>query len=181
MKQTAKKLVRRYLFFIIMAAALIAVLIIDMDTGADALDTMLYSLREMALILPPIFMLLGLLDVWVPRETMVRFMGEGSGLKGAVLAIVLGSAAAGPLYAAFPVAGIFMKKGAKYTNVLLFMGAWSTTKIPMLLFEFSSMGPLFALTRLGLSLIGITVIAQVTNKLMGRQEIEKIYENAINM
>ena len=43
------------------------------------------NLLEMASVLPPIFILLGLLDVWVERETMVRYMGEGSGLKGAAL------------------------------------------------------------------------------------------------
>ena len=78
----------------------------------------------MALIIPPIFVLLGLLDVWVPRDTMVKYMGEDSGLKGIILSFVIGSAAAGPLYAAFPVAAVFMRKGVKFTNVLIFIGAW---------------------------------------------------------
>jgi uncharacterized membrane protein YraQ (UPF0718 family) len=42
----------------------------------------------MLLVIPPIFILLGLLDVWVPKEK-VKFMGEGSGLKGVLLAIFL--------------------------------------------------------------------------------------------
>ncbi len=109
------------------------------------MNTTLFSLKEMILILPPIFVLLGLLDVWVPRETMIRFLGEGSGLKGILIAITLGSAAAGPLYGAFPVAVVLMKKGP-ISNILLFIGAWSTTKIPMLLFEISSMGQKFAMT-----------------------------------
>jgi hypothetical protein len=57
-----------------------------------------------------------------------------------VLAILIGSAAAGPLYGAFPVAAVFMKKGVKFSNILIFIGAWSTTKIPMILFEVSSLG-----------------------------------------
>lgn len=43
---------------------------------------------------------------------MMKYMDEGSGIKGImILSIIFGSAAAGPLYGAFPVAVVFMKKG----------------------------------------------------------------------
>lgn len=173
-----KKILKRYAFSAGAVAALIGLLVLMPDVGGRALDTTLFSFKEMLLIVPPVFILLGLLDVWIPRETMVRFLGEGSGLRGAMLAVILGSAAAGPLYAAFPLAAVFMKKGARFLNVLLFLGAWSTTKIPMLLFEFASMGPLFTLTRLGVSLAGITLIAYIVNRLTGKKEIARIYEKA---
>lgn len=173
-----KKLLKRYAFSLLMAAGLAAVVIFWPGVGAKAFDSTLSGFKQMLLVLPPIFVLLGLLDVWVPRETMVKFMGEGSGLKGAALAVLLGSAAAGPLYAAFPVAGVFMKKGASFTNILLFLGAWSTTKVPMVLFELAAMGPVFTLTRLGLSLVGLSIIALSVNKLTGRDRIDAIYENA---
>jgi hypothetical protein len=82
---------------------------------------------------------------------------------------------------AFSLAGVMMKKGAKFSNVLLFTGAWSTTKVPMVAFELASMGPVFTFTRLGLSLAGITLIAFVTNGAMKREEIESIYERAQEM
>ncbi len=173
-----KKFIKRYLFFIITALILAFVFTFFGDIGKKAVDTTLYTLWEMLLVIPPIFVLLGLLDVWVPRETMVRFMGEGSGARGIILAIVLGSAAAGPLYAAFPVAAVFMKKGAKFSNVLLFIGAWSTTKVPMVLFEISSLGAKFAMTRLALSLIGISIIAFVLNKIVSKEQQSLIYERA---
>jgi uncharacterized membrane protein YraQ (UPF0718 family) len=55
-----------------------------------ALNITAYSLKEMILVLPPIFVLLGLLDIWVPRETMVKYMGEGSGVIGVVISIIIG-------------------------------------------------------------------------------------------
>ncbi|WP_010243426.1 permease [Acetivibrio cellulolyticus] len=79
-------------------------------------------------VIPPIFILLGLLDVWVQRETMIRLMGEKSGIIGVTIAFLLGSAIAGLLYAVFPVAGVLLKKGSKFSNVLIFIGAWSTKK-----------------------------------------------------
>jgi hypothetical protein len=173
-----KSLLRRYVYAIAAAIAMAALLIFWPEVGLPAGGRLLSGVGEMLTVLPPIFIMLGLLDVWVPRETMVRFMGEGSGIKGSLLAVFLGSAAAGPLYAAFPVAAVFMKKGAKFSNVVLFLGAWSTTKVPMVLFELSSMGPLFTFTRLGLSLVGISVIAALVTRLTGKQEIARIYENA---
>jgi len=101
----------------------------------------------MAKILPPIFVLLGLMDVWIPRETMEKFMGEESDLLGILIAFFFGSFAAGPLYAGFPIAIILMKKGAKFSNILIFIGAWSTTKVPMFLFETASMGWRFSVIR----------------------------------
>ncbi|MFO7636659.1 MAG: permease [Clostridia bacterium] len=175
------KAVKRYLFFLVSSLGLLIIWLLDPGIGAKAVDTVLFSLREMALVIPPIFILLGLLDVWVPREAMVRTMGEDSGVKGVLLSLFLGSAAAGPLYGAFPVAGVFMKKGAGFMNVLLFIGAWSTTKIPMLLFEISALGPRFAFTRLALSLMGIFLIAFLVNRSMKKEDIKGLYEAATLM
>ncbi len=180
-KADIKKALRRYAFSLLMAAGLAALVIFLPGVGTKALDSTVSGFEQMLLVVPPVFVLLGLLDVWIPRETMVRFMGEGSGLKGAALAVLLGSAAAGPLYAAFPVAAVFMKKGASFINIALFIGAWSTTKVPMILFELAAMGPVFTFTRLGLSIIGISVIAVSINKLTGREKIAAIYENARNL
>ncbi len=174
-------LIKRYKFFIIAIIALIILFFINKDIGMKALITTGYSLKEMALIFPPICILLGLLDVWVPRDTMIKFMGENSGIRGIVLAIILGSAAAGPLYGAFPVAAVFMKKGVKFSNVLIFIGAWSTTKVPMFLFEISSLGTRFALTRLLLDIPGIIIIAFILEKALSKDKIKSIYKNAENL
>jgi uncharacterized membrane protein YraQ (UPF0718 family) len=136
---------------------------------------------DMLSVIPPVFLLLGLLDVWVPREIMLKYMGEDSGLKGIILSVIIGSAAAGPLYGAFPVAAVFMKKGVKFSNILIFIGAWSTTKIPMILFEASSLGMKFALTRLLVDIPGIIIIAIILSKIISKDEIEKLYENAENI
>ena len=172
---------RRFLFPMAMALLMGLLYLFDGAAGTKAVDTTLYSFKEMVMIIPPVFVLLGLLDVWVPRETMIRFMGKGSGILGVLLSVVLGSAAAGPLYAAFPVAAVFMKKGAGFTNVMVFIGAWSTTKIPMLLFETASMGLKFTLTRLLMSFIGIFAISLAISKAMKPEEVEKVYEAAKEM
>ena len=112
------KYFKKYRAFLIAAGLMAILTAVNFDLGVKALNISAGSLVEMLLVVPPVFVLLGLMDVWVPKETMIKYMGEGSGLKGILLAIFLGSAAAGPLYGAFPVAAVFMKKGVKFSNIL---------------------------------------------------------------
>jgi len=169
------KIIKKYLFFIITLAVLGIIFVINVNIGIKAVSTLAFSLKEMALVLPPIFILLGLLDVWISKEKMMKYVGEGSGIKGIIIVFILGSVAAGPLYAAFPVAAVLMKKGAKFSNVLIFIGAWSTTKIPMFLFEMSAMGIKFAFTRLLIDIPGIIIIAYAIYFMISKKEREKIY------
>ncbi|MEA4871787.1 MAG: permease [Synergistaceae bacterium] len=174
-------LIKRYKGFLIVLACVGMLTIFNRSVGVKAISISARSFVEMLFIIPPVFVLLGLLDVWVPRESMVRYMGEGSGLKGVLLSLFIGSAAAGPLYAAFPVSSVFMKKGVSFSNVMIFIGAWSTTKIPMVLFEFESLGASFALTRLLVDIPGIIIIALLLTKLGSKEEIRGIYQNAEKM
>jgi len=173
-----KTILKRYRAFIIVSVVIGILTLFNCRLGMKVLSITAYSLKEMILVIPPVFVLLGLLDIWVPRETMIKFMGEGSGLKGILLSIFIGSAAAGPLYGAFPIAAVFMKKGVKFSNILIFIGAWSTTKIPMLLFEIASLGTKFAITRLLIDIPGIIIIALILSALVSEDEIRQIYSNA---
>ncbi|BES66739.1 permease [Gottschalkiaceae bacterium SANA] len=174
-------IVKRYHFFLITCMAFVLLWIINQELGMKALQVTGYSLKEMILVIPPIFVLLGLLDVWVPRETMIKYMGDHSGVRGVVLAFLIGSAAAGPLYGAFPVAAVFMKKGVKFSNVLIFIGAWSTTKIPMFLFELSALGARFALTRLLVDIPGILLMSIILSKQLSKKDIQVLYNKAENL
>lgn len=172
------KNIKKYKFFIITLIMLIILFFINYSLGVKALSITAFSFKEMLFVIPPVFILLGLLDTWVPKETIVKYMGEDSGIKGVLLSLLIGSAAAGPLYGAFPVAAVFMKKGVKFTNVMIFLGAWSTTKIPMILFEMASLGTKFAFTRLVVDIFGIIIISRIISNLIPKKEIAKIYFNA---
>jgi uncharacterized membrane protein YraQ (UPF0718 family) len=176
-----KNLTNKYKFFIITIVIVGIITIFNKELGLKSLGIAGFSFKEMALVIPPVFMLLGLLDVWVPKETMIKYMGERSGIKGIILSLIIGSAAAGPLYGAFPVAAVFMKKGVKFSNILVFIGAWSTTKIPMLLFEISALGKSFALTRLLIDIPGIIIIAYVLSAFISKDELKELYKNAENL
>ncbi len=169
---------KRYRFFLFSLCVLGVVMLLNPEVGMKSASISGFQLTQMLLVIPPVFILLGLLDVWVPRETMVKYMGEKSGLKGMFLAFIIGSFAAGPLYGAFPIASVFMKKGVKFSNLMIFIGAWSTTKIPMLMFEMTYMGMKFALTRLAVDIPGIILIAFALNRVLSKKEVDEIYKAA---
>src|SRR5574344_2905 len=179
MKHEITKLVKRYKIFILLLSINIAALVLFPSMGRKAFQLTGSNILEMLSVLPPIFILLGLLDVWVKRETMIKYMGDNSGIVGVLLAFFLGSAAAGPLYAAFPVAGVLLKKGSKLSNVFIMLGAWSTTKIPLILFEASALGLKFMLIRLAMDLVGIAVIAYITEKALSTNDKNEIYQKAL--
>ncbi len=173
-----KKIVKRYLFFLLLLLLNALLLIVEPKLGREVISLSLDNLLEMLSIIPPIFLLLGLMDVWVPKETIMKFMGKDAGIKGGLLAFVLGSFSSGPLYASFPVAMVFLKKGVSLANIFIFLGAWSTTKVPMMLFEITQLGSRFALIRFGLNVTAIIVLAVVMEKTTTKKDAETMYELA---
>ena len=171
-----KEQLKKYKFFIAILFCNICILAFYSDLGVKSLEISLDSFIDLILFIPPIFVLLGLFDIWVPKETIVKLMGEKSGVTGISLALFLGSFAAGPLYAAFPVSKVLIAKGCKLSNVLIFVCAWATLKIPMLLFEASAMGWPFMLTRLAINIPGIILIAYLANLLIPDKEKAMIYQ-----
>lgn len=166
----------RYKFVITLLIVTLIILFISPEIGVRSIKITTYSLTEMLVIIPPIFVLLGLLDVWVPQETVIKLMGRDSGMRGILLAFMMGSFAAGPLYAAFPIAAALMKKGSKFSNVLIFIGAWSTTKIPMLLFEAGAIGVKYMLLRLAINIPGILIMAFFIESIISEKEKRLIYQ-----
>ena len=175
----AKKFAKRYRFFLALLLINGFLMLFNPTLGKETFSLSLDNLAEMLSVIPPIFLLMGLMDVWVPKETMVKYMGKEAGAKGGIFAFALGSFSAGPLYAAFPVAAAFLKKGVSLVNVFLFLGAWSTAKIPMMLFEVTQLGAAFAVARSSLNLIGIIVLAFLMEQTTSPEEEMQIREMAV--
>ena len=137
--------------------------VLDRGKSVSAALTAKRYLVEMLSILPPILVLLGLFESWVPKTWVEKAMGPGSGTRGAVVSVLVGTAAMGPLYVAFPVGLALLKKGASLFNVCVFLCVWASIKIPMILFEVKFLGVEFSLLRLVLTVPAILVISGLMN------------------
>jgi uncharacterized membrane protein YraQ (UPF0718 family) len=130
---------------------------------------------EMISFIPFLFILIGLFDVWVPKEMIEKHIGKESGIKGMSLVILLAMLQAGPLYGAFPVAYILHKKGASVKNIFIFLGAFSSMKIPMLGIEMGYLGINFTIIRTLVSLPLFILIGYIMEKVVGKNfEVKEV-------
>ena len=106
----------------------------------------------MLTVVPFAFLLIGLFEVWVKKETVEKYLGQESGLKGYLWAIILAGTIVGPLYIALPIASSLHKKGAKLDVIFTFISASAICRIPMTIFEASFLGIKFTAIRFIVSL-----------------------------
>ena len=84
------RIIKNNLFLTFVFLGYIALFLIRPETGAAAAGNSVYYIREMLSIMPVIFVLTALLDIWVPKETIIRLLGSGSGIRGLVFSFILG-------------------------------------------------------------------------------------------
>lgn len=169
-----KKIWKKYRLVLAILALDLALWPLAPDLAPKALSNSWEFLGDILKIVPPVMVLMGLFDAWVPRALVENHLGTGSGARGAALAMLLGTAAAGPLYAAFPIAVSLRGKGARLANIAIFLGTWATIKIPMILMEASFITPGFALLRLGLTIPGIIVLGFLVERLAPGEEKSEV-------
>ena len=107
---------------------------------------------DMLKILPCAFILIGLFEIWVKKETVEKHFGKESGIRGYMWAVLLAGTTVGGLYVAFPVAYSLHNKGAKLSVIFTYIGASAICRVPMTIFEASFMGIKFSAIRLLVSL-----------------------------
>ncbi len=127
---------------------------------------------DMLKVLPCAFILIGLFEVWVKRETVEKHFGAESGIRGYIWAVLLAGTTVGGLYVAFPVAYSLYSKGAKLSIIFTYIGAAAICRIPMTIFEASFMGIKFTAIRLLVSL----PLVIVTSILLGNYLTKRNYK-----
>lgn len=155
----------------IVIAVYIVLAIVSPSKGLLALQNSMYYVFEMLLIMPVVFILTALIEGWVPKESIAKGFGEGSGIKGNILAFLLGSFSAGPIYAAFPVCKMLLNKGASIANIVIVLSTWAVVKVPMLATEAKFLGPSFMATRWVLTTIAIFMMAYIINKRVKKEDL----------
>ncbi|MFC2000948.1 permease [Chloroflexota bacterium] len=118
---------------------------------------------DMLKVLPCAFILIGLFEIWIKKETVERHFGEKSGVRGYLWGILLASTTVGGLYVAFPVAYSLYSKGAKLSVIFIYIGASAISRVPMTIFEASFLGIKFTAIRV---LVAIPLVV-VTSMLLG--------------
>ncbi len=153
--------------------AYVVVFVYSPNLGIDSLKMTASYFLEMLEILPAVFIVMGMVEVWVSRETIMGIFGKGSGIKGRFASVLIGSFSAGPIYAAFPVCFTLLKKGSSVSNIVIILSAWAVVKAPMLIVETQFMGLSFMLVRYIFTVPAIIMIGIITGKIISKEYVIK--------
>lgn len=164
-------MIKKNKLLFLVALAYIAVLAISPDKAMKSVGNSVYYLIEMLQVLPVIFLLTVVIEALVPKEMIMRGFGEKSGFKGNLLALLLGSISAGPIYAAFPISKTLLGKGASISNIVIILSAWAVIKVPMLANEAKFLGVNFMIVRWVLTVLAIFVMAYITGMLVKKKDL----------
>jgi uncharacterized membrane protein YraQ (UPF0718 family) len=170
-----KTLAKKYQPYIWLAAFAVATIVsfsLGFDPGKTVFTNFRVSVFELLSFVPFIFIIVGLFDVWVPKEKIQKHLGKDSGVKGMFLVVLLAMLQAGPLYGAFPVAYVLHKKGTSVRNIFIYLGAFSSMKIPMLGIEIGYLGVEFTLARTIISLPLFIAIGLLMERYLKGTEFE---------
>lgn len=116
------------------------------------------SFKSVGVTFIAVFGLVGLLNVFVPPTLISRLLGEGGGVTSLLVGDALGSVAAGPPAAAYPVAAALLDAGAWAPAVAAFIVSWTLVGFVSMPFEAKTFSPRFAIVRNGLSFVFAMVI-----------------------
>lgn len=168
---TMIKKIKENWFLSIVILIYIVMFIVSPTMGIESVKSSGYYIKEMLMIMPVIFILTALLDIWVPKEKIMQYLGKRAKAKGIFLSFVVGSISAGPVYAAFPMCVMLHKKGASIRNIIIILSSWAVIKIPMLINEAKFLGPKFMAIRWVLTIISIIIFSWIADKMIKDKDL----------
>jgi uncharacterized membrane protein YraQ (UPF0718 family) len=137
---------------IIMGAIAIALVILAQVRHRGELYTGMESSMKMTLeVLPMLvfaFIVAGLAQAMIPKDTIASWVGEESGLRGLLIGTAAGGFIPGGPYVSLPIAAGFLKAGAGMGTMVAFIAAWSLWGISRMPLEVGIMGWKFTGVRL---------------------------------
>lgn len=161
---------RKNWLLLVTAAAYVILAIVSFSEAKRALSIGTSTFASVAVILVTVFVFMGLFQVWVRDEFILKHLGEKSGIRGMFIGAALGTAMVGPLVGIFPLLKMLLNKGARLGVVVAIVSTWAI-KVPMIPLELSFFGWKFTLLRQVLLFTSAFVMAPVIELLVGKRSI----------
>lgn len=99
------------------------------------------------------FMAAGLVQVLIPKEVISHWLGVQAGVKGVLIACVVGGLVPGSPYAVFPLVAALYRAGAGLGSVVGFISAWALWSVSRLPVEMALIDPKAALVRYSITFV----------------------------
>ena len=156
---------KEYIILVVIVIATVGIFLVYPQKSALFEKNFFNYLVQMLEIFPAVMILSGLLKIFVSKDIVGKYLGKTSGFRGLIIAVLLGTLPEGPLYIAFPLVKELREKGAKVSNLIIFMSAWACIKIPQELVELQFLGLKFMALRLTLTIIFVIIMGLIAEKI----------------
>ncbi len=114
----------------------------------DGLKIALNMAKEVMPLLIFAFIMSGMIQVILPKELIMKWIGKESGIKGILIGTIAGSLAPGGPYVNLPLVAILLKLGASTGTMVSFLTGWLLLSISRLPMEVGILGWKFTIIRL---------------------------------
>ncbi|HXG51364.1 MAG TPA: permease [candidate division Zixibacteria bacterium] len=142
---------------VMLAAALIALVVVYWKSPAAAgagLNATGALILEIIPRMVAAFTLAGLIQAVVPQEVIVRWMGKGSGARGLLIGMTLGSVTPGGPMTHFPIVASLFKVGVGVGPLVAYLTAWSLFGLQrIIMWEIPFLGPKVVAVRVAVSAV----------------------------
>ena len=136
---------------IVMGILAVGLLAIGYAKGGGEHVTGLKSALNMTVTILPLllfaFIVAGMVQVLIPHETMARWVGGESGLRGILIGSLAGGLAPGGPYVSLPIAAALVRSGAGIGTMVAFLTGWSLWAVARLPMEVGILGWKLTLAR----------------------------------
>jgi len=131
-------------------------------SGGSSLDNYVDQILNLIPRMSAALLIGGFIQVLVPRSLVARWLGDGAGFRGILIATGVGALTPGGPMLAFPLVVVLRNSGASMTSVITFITAWAVLGIHrIVMWELPFMGTEFAAIRY-VSSIPLPIIAGLT-------------------
>lgn len=158
---TEKSYTGWYFLFIIIIIYLITA-IVSLPTLTSALTKSGKIFMDVIPILLLIFILMVLTNYFVKTKSLIKHMGEGSGIKGWIIAVITGILSLGPIYMWYPLLNDLQKQGVRNGLIATFLYN-RAVKIPLLPLLITYFGLTYSIVLMTI-MIFISIIQGITTE-----------------
>ena len=156
---------------IIMGVLAVVLVVLAYYRGEGAHVTGLKAAGNMLLQMAPLLIfamiIAGIIPTLISHETISKWVGAESGIKGILIGTIVGGFMPGGPYVSLPMAAGLLRVGAGIGTMVALLTGWSLLAFSRLPMELGIMGWKFTLIRLGCTFFFPPIAGLIANRLFG--------------
>lgn len=143
--------------------------LVNPERASLALTSATTTFSSILLMIVAVFCLVGLLQIWISRNLIVRLLGREGGVKSLVIAALFGTLLVGPAYIIFPLLMEIQKRGARWAVITIVLTSYAI-KLQMIPIEIGFLGWPFTLGRALITIALAIPIGLLVEAMMEKQQ-----------